>query len=110
MNISKLLEIDSLVMLNKGDLSLEISSIFCCDLLSIAMTKCPEDSVWITVIGNVNTIAVATLAKAGCVILAHNQALDNMSLQKAQEENITIFTTELPIYEVAIKLHELLKI
>ena len=53
-----------------GDSSRTISKIFCCDLLSIAMSKAPAESAWVTVMGNKNTIAVASLTDVSCIILA----------------------------------------
>ena len=47
------------VVVEGDDLSREVTGIFCCDLLSIAMGRAPSDSAWVTVMGNVNTIAVA---------------------------------------------------
>ena len=43
---------------------------FCCDLLSVAMGKAPAGCAWVTVMGNMNTLAVATLADAACGIAA----------------------------------------
>ena len=54
----------------------EITKPFCCDLLSIAMGKAPAGCAWVTVMGNMNTLAVATLTEAACVILAEGAALD----------------------------------
>ena len=42
------------------DLSREVTGIFCCDLLSVAMGRAPSDSAWVTVMGNVNTIAAVS--------------------------------------------------
>ena len=47
----------------------EVTKIFCCDLLSIAMSKAPAGCVWVTVMGNRNTLAVASLAEAACIVL-----------------------------------------
>ena len=64
------------VVAEGDDLSREITGIFCCDLLSVAMGRAPSNSAWVTVMGNVNTIAVATLADVSCVILAENAQPD----------------------------------
>ena len=50
---------------------------FCCDLLSIAMGQAPSGSAWVTVMSNLNTLAVASLADVACVILAENAQTDN---------------------------------
>ena len=51
-----------------GDTARGITKTFCCDLLSIAMGRAPEGCAWVTVMGNMNTLAVASLADAACVI------------------------------------------
>ena len=66
------------VVVEGDDLSREVTGIFCCDLLSIAMGRAPSDSAWVTVMGNVNTIAVATLADVACVVLAEGAQPDDM--------------------------------
>lgn len=82
---------------------------FCCDLLSIAMGRAPADCAWVTVMGNLNTLAVASLAEAACVILAEGASLDETASVKAKEQQITILKTDLPIFEAALMIHEMLK-
>ena len=58
-------------ILNKGtDVEREVTGTYCCDLLSIAMSRAPEGCAWVTVMGNINTLAVAALTDAACIILA----------------------------------------
>jgi len=78
----------------------EIKGVFCCDMLSVAMARAPEDSAWVTVIGNANTIAVATLADVACVILAEGYAFDDAAI-KAAEGKIALFRSDKPSYETA---------
>ena len=85
-----------------------ISKPFCCDLLSIAMSKAPADGAWITVMGNVNTLAVAKLADVACIILAEGAALDQNGLEKAKSQKITVLSTDKPIFEAALTVHQLL--
>ena len=62
MTIKELIDSGLFKTINVGDdTDRNISGLFCCDLLSIAMSKAPEDSVWVTVMGNINTLAVAAL-------------------------------------------------
>lgn len=74
---------------------------FCCDLLSIAMSKSPAGAAWITVMGNVNTIAVATLTDVSAVIIAEDMTLDAFALDKAKEQGVIVLATPLPIFEAA---------
>lgn len=93
---------------NEGELTKEISDPFCCDLLSIAMSKIPANSAWVTIMGNMNTIAVASLMEVSCIILAEGIELDDDSLKKAKEHEITIFYTDMPIFQAALKVYQLI--
>ncbi|MDR0947680.1 MAG: hypothetical protein LBM87_08080 [Ruminococcus sp.] len=81
--------------------SITLTKIFCCDLLSFAMARNPHGSVWVTVMGNINSIAVMELTDGGCLVLAENAAIDEKSLDKARENDITVIRTELPVFEAA---------
>ncbi|MDR0992755.1 MAG: hypothetical protein LBL87_07695 [Ruminococcus sp.] len=86
----------------------ELSKVYCCDLLSFAMARNPAGSVWVTVMGNVNTMGVVTLTDGGCVILAENAALDAAAEKKAVEQDITVIKTRLPVFEAALAANKLL--
>ncbi|MDO4294563.1 MAG: hypothetical protein Q4D90_00190 [bacterium] len=81
-----------------------ISRPFCCDLLSVAMSRAPEGCAWVTVMGNMNTLAVTALTEAACVILAEGAALDEMAEKKAMQQEITVLSTSEPIFEAALKI------
>lgn len=78
-----------------------ISKPFCCDLLSIAMSRAPKDSAWITVMGNGNTLAVASLAEVACIVLAEGCSLDEGALNRARTEDICVFSTDMSIFDAA---------
>ena len=46
----------------------EVESVYCCDLLSFVMGRAPADSAWVTVMGNVNAMAVSMLADRKSVV------------------------------------------
>lgn len=106
MNVNSLVEIPGFSLLNKGNMDLEIQTPFCCDLLSIAMSKAPANAAWVTIMGNINTIAVATLIEASCLILAEGATLDEPALERAKSEQTTIFTTDMPIFEAALIIYQ----
>ena len=80
----------------------EITTPFCCDLLSVAMGKAPAGCAWVTVMGNMNTLAVATLVDAACIILAEGAALDETARKKAEQQDIMVLATEKPVFEAAL--------
>lgn len=79
----------------------EITGVFCCDLLSIAMSRGIEGAAWVTVMGNINTLAVMTLTDMACIVLAENAAMDETGLKKAEDEGFTVLRTKDPIYPAA---------
>ena len=70
------------------------------------MSKAPAGCVWVTVMGNRNTLAVASLAEAACIVLAEGVSLDEGTLARAGEEGIAVLATELPVFDIALEIHE----
>lgn len=79
------------------------------DLLSWVMGKADYGNAWITIMSNVNVIAVASLTDVSCVILAENVIPDDEIKSLALQKNVNILTSQLPIYETAIKLSGMLQ-
>lgn len=110
MTVQELVESGKFKVLNMGgNMDQEISRPFCCDLLSICMSKTPEGAAWVTVMGNINTLAVLSLTDAACIILAEDAAFDQQALAKAKQEEITVLTTDLPVFEAALTVHRMLE-
>ncbi|MBR5337696.1 MAG: hypothetical protein IK152_06905 [Lachnospiraceae bacterium] len=109
MTIKELINANIFNTLKEGsDLNREISGLFNCDLLSIAMSKAPTDCAWVTVMGNINTLAVATLADVSCVILAEGVFFDDAATIRLDATDITVFTTEMPVFEASLKVYEMI--
>jgi hypothetical protein len=103
MTIGQLIETGVFELINKGDCTdQEISTPFCCDLLSLAMGRAPRNCAWITVIANRNTLAVASLVKAACIILAEGVVADDETVEKAKEHGITVLRTDKPVFDAAL--------
>ena len=83
--------------------SREIAGIYCCDLLSVVMGRAKTDDLWITVMANINTIAVAVLSDVSCVLLSEGVQLDAQGLEKAQAQGVCVLSTELPTFEASAK-------
>lgn len=86
-----------------GDGDREVTGgLYCCDLLSIVMGRAPADCAWVTVMGNLNSIAVSVLADCACIILAEGMALDDDAKAKGVQQDVTVLKTTLPVYEAAV--------
>ena len=107
MTVQELIDSGSFQIINVGeDTDRAITVPFCCDLLSIAMGRAPAGCAWVTVMGNMNTLAVATLADAACIIMAEGTALDEVAMKKAKDQEITVLATELPVFDAALKVYQ----
>lgn len=107
MTVQDLINSNLFQLKNAGDdLERDITVPFCCDLLSVAMGKAPAGCAWVTVMANINTLAVASLADAACVILAEDAFVDETTLSKAEIQGITLFTTGLPIFDAALSIYQ----
>ena len=109
MNIKEAVEKLNLNILVEGDMEREITDCYIGDLLSWVMGRAKEDSIWLTVMGNINAIAVATLADVSCIVLVENASLDEEAKIKAQAMDVTILQTDVNSYQLATKIYELLK-
>ena len=88
--------------------SREINGVYIGDLLSWVMGRAKENDAWITIMSNINVVAVASLADVSCVILAEGVTLDEATVKAANDKGINVLKTELPIYETAKILSELI--
>lgn len=86
----------------------EIDGVYIGDLLSWVMGRASQDNAWITIMSNINVIAVATLADTACVILAEDVELPEDIKAQAAMKDVNVLKSPLPIYETAVRLHELL--
>lgn len=86
-----------------------VAGVFCCDLLSIVMGKAKSDAAWITVMCNINTIAVAVLSDVSCVIISEGYAADEEMIKKAEEQGVCLLQSELPTFELGLAIHGLLE-
>ena len=107
MTVQQLIDTQLFQLKNAGDdLSRDITVPFCCDLLSVAMGQAPSGSAWVTVMSNLNTLAVASLADVACIILAEDAQADENFLTKASEQGITVLATELPVFDAALAVYQ----
>jgi len=105
MTVNELIEKTGFRVIHADDTQTEVTKVYCCDLLSVAMSRVPEGAAWVTVMSNLNTLAVASLTEAACVIIAEGAAIDENVAAKAKGQNITLLATELPVFDAALLIH-----
>ncbi len=82
----------------------EINGIYIGDLLSWVMGRAKADDAWITIMSNINIVAVASLADVACIILAEGVKLDTAVVETARSKGVNIIASQLPAYETAVAL------
>ena len=97
------------ILVEGNNIDAEIKGCYIGDLLSWVMSKASDGDAWLTVMGNINSIAVAVLNDVACIILTENAALDEIAAQKARQQGITVLQSEENSYNLAIKIHDCLK-
>ncbi len=79
----------------------EVKGAYIGDLLSWVMGRADEGNAWITIMSNINVIAVASLSDVACVILAEGVTLDEEISATAENKGINVLKSAFPAYETA---------
>lgn len=108
MTVNDLLKSEKFSALSLPDGNREVKNVYIGDLLSWVMGRAKADDAWITIMSNVNILAVASLADTACIILAEGVTVDEGIKATAFDKEINILTTEMNIYETAVHLNSLL--
>ena len=79
----------------------EVEGAYIGDLLSWVMGKADSSNVWITIMSNINVIAVATLTDVSCVVLAEGVKIDPEITSTAEAKGVNVLSSALSAYEIA---------
>lgn len=108
MTVEQLSKNENFTVVSMPNPEREIVGAYCGDLLSWVMGRAEQDNAWITIMSNINVLAVATLADVSCIILAEGVCLEADVAASAKEKGVNILTSRLPAYETANLLSVLL--
>lgn len=84
----------------------EINGCYIGDLLSWVMGRANADEAWITIMSNINIVAVASLADVSCIILAEGVTVDDNVKSTAEAKGVNILTSGKPAFETAMSIAE----
>ncbi|MDD2521263.1 MAG: DRTGG domain-containing protein [Anaerolineaceae bacterium] len=109
MDLKTIIEnIDLILLTEERDFScIPVHSAYMSDLLSCVMTGAKPHSVWITLIANINIVAVASLLDISAIIITEDAQPDQETIDRANMEEIVLLSTEASSYTVAGKLWEM---
>lgn len=86
----------------------EVTGCYLGDLLSWVMGRAQSGDVWITVMGNINAVAVAVLTDVSAIVLADSAALDEEAKARAESQGIPIYSAKRNIFDSAVAVHGML--
>ena len=87
-----------------GPEAAEFHGVYAGDLLSRAMSRVETGNIWITIMNNVNVIAVASLTEASLVLLAEGVVLSDDAKEAADEKGIAVYSSEESVYALCTKI------
>ena len=109
MKVKELVEkLNLKVLSGEKGLDREIDGCYISDLLSDVMGNAMEGNIWITLQTHKNVMAVASLKEMSCIILVKNLVPNDETIEQSNEEDLPILQTNLPTYEIAGLVYNLL--
>lgn len=108
MKIKDFAEKLNLKVLTAFDEEKEIKGCYCGDLLSWVMSKAQEGDAWLTVMGNINSVAVAVLTECACIVLTENASLDEAAKQKAEMQGVCFLQSDKNAYDLAVEISKII--
>lgn len=104
MKVSELASIEGFTTVAMPDAEREIRGVYIGDLLSWVMGRAKADDAWITIMSNVNIVAVASLADTACIILAEGVSVEESIISAATSRGVNILASDKTAYEIAVGL------
>ncbi|MDP4117781.1 MAG: DRTGG domain-containing protein [Bacillota bacterium] len=88
----------------------EITGVYIGDLLSWVMGKAQPGNVWITIMSNINIVAVASLTDVACILLTEGVVPDENVIKKANLQGVVVLASQKTSYELAKELHTVIEL
>lgn len=110
MNLRTIAEALHLTVKSGGDrLETEVRGGYVGDLLSDVIANGRDGDIWITRQVHQNIVAVASLKEMAGIILVKGAEPAADTLEKATRENIPLFTSDMPAFEMAGVIYEMIR-
>lgn len=107
MTVKEIAERLSCRLLTAEEDSREATGVYIGDLLSWVMGRAQSGDVWVTIMSNINVVAVASLADVACIVFAEDVVPEEKVIQAARDKGINLYTTPKTAFEVAVLLADL---
>ena len=100
MTVKQVCEMLNMEVLCMPDGDREITGVYAGDLLSWVMGRAQSGDLWVTIMTNVNVVAVAVMADVACVVISENAEIDADVIDKAISQGVNILRTNMTTYQV----------
>jgi imidazolonepropionase-like amidohydrolase len=77
------------------------------DLLSCVMAGAKNKGIWVTLQAHMNIVAVAALLELSAVIITEGAMPDPATIERANEQGVTLLATKAPTFEIIGRLWEM---
>lgn len=107
MTVKELAEKLGLKTITMPDPEREVLGGYAGDLLSWVMGRAPSDAAWMTIMSNVNIVAVAMLRDVAAIVVCEGAEIGEDVAERAEQQGINLLVAEKGIYEVCVEVAKL---
>ena len=100
-------ELDLEVRTASSESDREVHGGYVSDLMSDVIANASEGDLWVTLQIHQNTVAVACLKELAGIVLVNGREPEEVTVEKAEAENVTILVSRLPAFDLVGRLYEL---
>ena len=108
MTVRELVSAMDLKIICMPDGDREVTGGYAGDLLSWVMGRAQAGDAWVTIMSNVNIVAVATLADPACIVLSEGVSADEGVVDKACSVGVNILSSKEDTFSVSAKISKLI--
>ena len=108
MTVKELCEKNGYKVICMPDPEREVSGGYAGDLLSWVMGRADAGDAWVTIMSNVNIIAVASLADPACIILSEGVEPDDGVRERAELQGVNLLSSRDDTFAVCAQIASLL--
>ena len=85
----------------------EFDGVYTGDLLSRAMSRVEAGCAWVTIMANINVVAVANLTEPAVIILAEDVTMQPDVLTAAEENGVCVMTSPMSAYQICCAIGQM---
>ena len=104
MTVNELVSKYGFSVLSLPDGEAEIHGAYIGDLLSWVMGRAENEQLWVTIMSNINIVAVAALSGVSAILLAEGVTVESDVIEAAGARGVNILSSPMTAYEIISRL------